>query len=431
MRSTDANNTHIEAGALVVNKAGEFLVLVGSDGLWSLPKGHVDYGETPAQAACREVLEETHIQSSAVCVLRRFQFHRRKQLYDLTVYLASSDGGNAADTEHANAWATWFTLEDAFAVPTYDSRYRDCIADFLRFVEAHDGHWLLCEKADDQEPIPADQAQLLEGRLGASQNLRPLNHGAKRPLFAIEGCSKTARLMESAERAQRSARTVQMMQAPEMPAVEALGRWLIAGFVPGTPLVELPRESVEKAHLEAAGQLLAAIHGSPLPSEDRAQGFAKAVAYIRKTAQRSLDALERTGFIAKADRVLIEERLEQWCGEGLSPQMLACTHWDYVPSNIIIAGERAYVVDFEGARLFFPSYDLAKALHYLEYFGFDTSAFVDSYVRAGGGSAVRDLDQMKLFFYVRCLAKRLGKPHLDHRPIEAKLWEVLYGQRDS
>ena len=38
---------------------------------------------------------------------------------------------------------------------------------------------------------------------------------------------------------------------------------------------------------------------------------------------------------------------------------------------------------------------------------------------------------MKLFFYVRCLAKRLGKPHLDHRPIEAKLWEVLYGQRDS
>ena len=431
MKSLTPNNTHIEAGALVVNNAGEFLVLVGSDGLWSLPKGHVDHGETPAQAACREVFEETHIQSSVLGVLRRFQFHRHKQLYDLTVYLASSDGGDPIDTEHANARATWFTIEDSFAVPSYDSRYRDCVVDYLRFVEAHNGRWPLCGKAGYQGSIPFDQAQLLDERFGASLNLHPLNHGAKRPLFCIEGRAKTARLMESVERAQRSARTVQMMQVPEMPTVEALGRWLIADFVPGTALIELPHEYVGESHLEAAGSLLAAIHGSPLPSEDRAQGFAKAVAYIRKTILRSLDALEHTGFIANADRELIEERLEGWCRDDLSPQTLACTHWDYVPGNIIVAGKQVYAVDFEGSRLFFPSYDLVKALHYFEYFGFDARVFIDSYVRAGGGSALCALDQMKLFFYVRCLAKRLGKPHLDHRPIEEKLWEVLYGQRNS
>jgi 8-oxo-dGTP pyrophosphatase MutT (NUDIX family) len=46
--------------ALVRNERGQILFLVRSDnGLWDLPAGAIDPGETPAQAIVREVREET------------------------------------------------------------------------------------------------------------------------------------------------------------------------------------------------------------------------------------------------------------------------------------------------------------------------------------------------------------------------------------
>lgn len=47
-------------GAIVRNEAGQILFLVRADnGLWDLPAGAIDPGETPAQAVVREVREET------------------------------------------------------------------------------------------------------------------------------------------------------------------------------------------------------------------------------------------------------------------------------------------------------------------------------------------------------------------------------------
>jgi mutator protein MutT len=46
--------------AIIRNEAGQILFLVRSDnGLWDLPAGAIDPGETPAQAIVREVREET------------------------------------------------------------------------------------------------------------------------------------------------------------------------------------------------------------------------------------------------------------------------------------------------------------------------------------------------------------------------------------
>ena len=46
--------------ALIRNEAGQILFLVRADnGLWDLPAGAIDPGETPAQAVVREVREET------------------------------------------------------------------------------------------------------------------------------------------------------------------------------------------------------------------------------------------------------------------------------------------------------------------------------------------------------------------------------------
>ena len=46
------------AGGLVINEKGEFL-LIRRSGLWDLPKGHQDPGESLEDTALREVEEET------------------------------------------------------------------------------------------------------------------------------------------------------------------------------------------------------------------------------------------------------------------------------------------------------------------------------------------------------------------------------------
>jgi 8-oxo-dGTP pyrophosphatase MutT (NUDIX family) len=63
----------VSAGGLVIDATGTMGLLIGrydhkdASGkrvLWSLPKGHIEEGETPEQAAIREVAEETGITSS-------------------------------------------------------------------------------------------------------------------------------------------------------------------------------------------------------------------------------------------------------------------------------------------------------------------------------------------------------------------------------
>ncbi len=49
------------AGGIVLNALNEVAVVSQKGDSWSLPKGHVDPGETPREAAEREVREETGI----------------------------------------------------------------------------------------------------------------------------------------------------------------------------------------------------------------------------------------------------------------------------------------------------------------------------------------------------------------------------------
>ena len=62
------------AGLVLVDKAGQVLLTHRSEyvhfpGLWSFPGGALDEGETPAQAALRELGEEVGIPAAAVTVL--------------------------------------------------------------------------------------------------------------------------------------------------------------------------------------------------------------------------------------------------------------------------------------------------------------------------------------------------------------------------
>ena len=49
------------AGGVVLNPKGEVLVVSQSGNSWSLPKGHLDEGESELEAAQREILEESGV----------------------------------------------------------------------------------------------------------------------------------------------------------------------------------------------------------------------------------------------------------------------------------------------------------------------------------------------------------------------------------
>ena len=52
-------------GGLVSNRRGDFL-LISRNGLWDLPKGHVDPGENDGECAVREVAEETGVKGAKI-----------------------------------------------------------------------------------------------------------------------------------------------------------------------------------------------------------------------------------------------------------------------------------------------------------------------------------------------------------------------------
>ena len=79
------------AGGVVLNKKGRVLVVSQRGNSWSLPKGHLDKGESPLEAARREVLEESGV--------GRLELVKKLGAY--TRYRIGKDGGeDRAERKH-------------------------------------------------------------------------------------------------------------------------------------------------------------------------------------------------------------------------------------------------------------------------------------------------------------------------------------------
>jgi 8-oxo-dGTP pyrophosphatase MutT (NUDIX family) len=115
----------VSAGGLVIDTSGKNGLLIGridhkdSSGkriLWSLPKGHIEEGETPEQAAMREVAEETGIQSSISRSLGiiDFWFMAGGKRIHKTVhhFLFTETGGVLAPQESEVDEVAWFPLNE-------------------------------------------------------------------------------------------------------------------------------------------------------------------------------------------------------------------------------------------------------------------------------------------------------------------------------
>ena len=115
----------VSAGGLVVDTTGKLGLLIGRRDqkdatgkriLWSLPKGHIEEGETPEQAALREVQEETGIESiieKSLGVIDFWFMAGGKRIHKTVHhYLFRESGGLLAAQETEVDEVAWFPLEE-------------------------------------------------------------------------------------------------------------------------------------------------------------------------------------------------------------------------------------------------------------------------------------------------------------------------------
>lgn len=104
----------------------EMLLIQDAKGRWSIPKGHVEEGETAQETALREIGEEAGIkQSEAICWLGKthFRYRRLNTLVLMTtqVYLVKALGDtNNIKKEDFYASIGWFAFPDALEKIEYE-----------------------------------------------------------------------------------------------------------------------------------------------------------------------------------------------------------------------------------------------------------------------------------------------------------------------
>ena len=130
------------AGGVVVRGNGgrrEVAVVSPRQGVLTLPKGHLDEGETMEQAATREVREETGVVAEPVAKLGEIRYWYtlagERVLKGVTFFLFDYRSGSLDDHDDEVESAEWMPLEEAARLLSYKGD-REMIA---KALERRDG----------------------------------------------------------------------------------------------------------------------------------------------------------------------------------------------------------------------------------------------------------------------------------------------------
>lgn len=96
--------------------------------MWSLPKGHIETGETAEQTAIREVAEETGIEGTVVAPLGKIDYwfvsEGRRIHKTVHHYLLRSTGGELSDADYEVSEVAWVPLRELPRRLTYSDERR-------------------------------------------------------------------------------------------------------------------------------------------------------------------------------------------------------------------------------------------------------------------------------------------------------------------
>ena len=106
--------------ARILNGEREYLLVEASKvrGLWVLPKGHIEPGETPEAAAVREVEEEGGVRAAIVAHAGESEYVARGKLVRTVFYLMTYEGEADGAEDRARAWRRY---DDALSLLHFDN----------------------------------------------------------------------------------------------------------------------------------------------------------------------------------------------------------------------------------------------------------------------------------------------------------------------
>ncbi|HEX8499455.1 MAG TPA: NUDIX hydrolase [Pyrinomonadaceae bacterium] len=148
--STFETKEQVSAGGVVFRRRGASaevaLISVGEQGRWQLPKGLVGRGESPEEAALREVAEETGLRCEVVAELerveywyfskggaRRVRFHKYVHFY-LMRYLS----GDVSEHDDEVNEARWVSLGEAGSMLAFKGE-KKALGEAREMIEAGAG----------------------------------------------------------------------------------------------------------------------------------------------------------------------------------------------------------------------------------------------------------------------------------------------------
>lgn len=112
------------AGGIVFNNKNQVLLTKHSQNKhWSFPKGLIDPGQTPQQAAVREVREEGGVEAEITAKIGYnkyvYTLNGEKIFKVVTYFLMKYKGGDPKDHDWEVEEAGWYTPEDALKQLTF------------------------------------------------------------------------------------------------------------------------------------------------------------------------------------------------------------------------------------------------------------------------------------------------------------------------
>jgi 8-oxo-dGTP pyrophosphatase MutT (NUDIX family) len=131
-RKTTPTRRQVSAGGVAYRtergKTQVALIRVGTELRWQLPKGRVDAGESPEEAALREVQEETGLKAEIICPLEVTEYWYVSGKGDKSVrlhkfvhfYLMKYLSGSTDDHDDEVEDAQWVEIDQAIAVLAFE-----------------------------------------------------------------------------------------------------------------------------------------------------------------------------------------------------------------------------------------------------------------------------------------------------------------------